>query len=142
MTTIAANTEISWLKFGITVVLTVCCALAVMIACAYAWVFIYSIAIYSSGDAHHYQDYAQFASPVAAVVTAFPVFYFVGRYWRKYGERAVLGALAAVMLNLSMDAVILTTVSDNTAYLVTMSILAAIGKIGGAYIGATDGRAD
>ena len=43
-----------------------------LVACAYLWVFIYSMLIYSGGDSAYYEAYAQVASPVVAVALAGP----------------------------------------------------------------------
>jgi hypothetical protein len=112
---------------------------AVMIGCAFAWVFLYSTLIFSGGDNAYYQAHAQVASPVVAVVTAGPIFFAMGRFMRRFGERALLLALCVVGVNLVFDAAIIASVSEEFVYITAMSVLSAAGKVGGAYGGAQGG---
>ena len=43
-----------------------------LVACAFLWVFIFSMAIDTGGDNAYYEAYAQVSSPVVAVVLAGP----------------------------------------------------------------------
>jgi hypothetical protein len=106
-----------------------------LVACAYLWVFIYATFIDSSGDAAYYEAYAQVASPVVAVVMAFPVFWLTGRVMRRYGAQARWAALAVVLVNLGVDAVVVATLALDVAYNVGMSLVAAAGKVAGAWVG-------
>ena len=106
-----------------------------MIACAFAWVFIYSVTIMTTGDAAYYEAYAQVASPVVAVTVALPIFFLVGRWMRRYGNRARRAALAVVGLNLALDVLVVSTMAVDLPYNVGMSALAAGLKIAGAILG-------
>ena len=70
-----------------------------MVACAFIWVFIYSTTIDTTGNEASYQAYAQDASPVVAVVVAFPIFFAMGRVFCRLGARATMAALIAVGIN-------------------------------------------
>lgn len=135
MTGSAAH-SISPYRFWGTIVGVFVVAMLIMIGCAYAWVVVYSVAINSSGDAAFYEAYARVASPIVAVVVSFPVFYCVGRYMRRFGQRALFGALSVVWINLAVDVLALGTVAEGLVFNVTMSAFAALGKILGAYSGA------
>ena len=123
------------LRLWVTIVLGFVVALGVMVACAYLWVFIYSVLINTTGDQAFYEAYAQTASPVVAVVTAFQVFYLLGRYMRRFGDRARFAALAAVGINLMVDALAVASVTQDLGYMVLMSVLSAAAKIAGALVG-------
>jgi hypothetical protein len=110
-----------------------------MIASAFLWVFIYSVAIHSGGDDAFYQAYAQVASPVVAVVMAGPIFWAMGRFMRRLGERAWSVARAVVILNLVIDGAVVATMAQDVPYNVGMSVLAACGKVAGAYFGSGAG---
>lgn len=129
----------SRLQLWIAVVGAFVVAMAVMIAAAYGWVFVYSVVINPSGDAAFYEAYARVASPVVAVALSFPVFYGVGRFMRRFGRQAVVAALSVVAINVALDVVALLTVAEDLGYNVLMSGLAALGKIFGAYRGARHG---
>ncbi len=132
------NSNPSMLKFWSTIVLAFVISLALMLAAAYLWVFIYSVVINNSGDQAFYEAYAKIASPVVAVAVSFPVFYWVGRYLRRFGSRALFAALAVVAINLLMDAAVLTSLTENLPDNLTISALSALGKISGAMTGARD----
>ena len=108
----------------------------VMVACAFAWVFIYSTLIDTSGDDAYYQEYAKVASPVVALVVAGPIFFAVGRFMRRFGERAVPLALSVVLLNLILDVVAVSTMAKDVPYNASMSAVVALVKLGAAYFGA------
>jgi len=110
-------------------------SLLFMVACAYLWVFVYSVLVDSSGDQAYYEAYARTASPVVAVVLSFPVFFYVGRYMRRFGSRATFAALAVVAINLLMDALVTASATDGAMHLVLMSGFAALGKLLGAWQG-------
>jgi len=109
---------------------------ALMIACAFAWVFVYSVLIHPGGDDAHYQAYAQVASPVVAVVMAGPIFWAMGRVMRRFGTLALRLAIAVVVVNLLADGSIVATLAEDVPYNAAMSMLAAAGKAGGAFLGA------
>ncbi len=136
-----AAAPVSNLQFWGAVAAAFVLSLLVMLACAYAWVYIYSVLIYSAGDQAYYEAYAQVASPVVAVTVAWPVFFAVGRFMRRFGRRALFAAMAVVVINLTMDAAVLLSVSRDAdgamAHLVLMSLFSALGKLGGAYFGAS-----
>ena len=106
-----------------------------MVGAAYFWVWVYSLLIHTGGDHAHYEAYAKVASPVVAVITAFPVFFLMGRYMRRFGERAVYAAGAVVALNLILDGLTLITVAEDLGYVGMMSALSMILKIAGAWAG-------
>ena len=106
-----------------------------MIACAYAWVFFYSVFVNSSADEAFYQAYAELASPFVAVIVAFPIFYLMGRFMRRYKELARFTALAVVVINLVIDSLIIILVAPDLGFILMMSVLSATGKISGAYLG-------
>lgn len=113
-------------------------SLVFLVTCAYGWVFIYSQVVHTGGDAAYYEAYAQVASPVVAVVLSFPVFYYVGRHMRRFGGQAVLAAMAVAGINIIMDALVVMSV-DAGAHLTVMSLIAAAGKLAGAYEGSRAG---
>ena len=51
-----------------------------LVACAYLWVFIYSMFIDTGGNNAYYEAYAQISSPVVAVLLAGPAFFVIGRF--------------------------------------------------------------
>ena len=85
--------------------------------------------------------YAQDASPVVAVVVAFPIFFAMGRVFCRLGARATMAALIAVGINLAIDFPIVLTTAEDLPYALIASVLAASGKIGGAYVGTRQARA-
>jgi hypothetical protein len=107
----------------------------VMIACAFAWVFVYSVLISPGGDEAFYQAFAKTASPIVAVVVAFPVFYAMGRFMRRYGEQARFAAVAVVGINLAIDFAAVGTMAVDVPYNVMMSFLSAVLKVAGAWFG-------
>ncbi|MGD8830868.1 MAG: hypothetical protein PVF57_09715 [Pseudomonadales bacterium] len=109
-----------------------------MVVCAYAWVYVYSVLIHTSGDQAYYEAYARTASPAVAVVLSFPVFYCVGRYMRRFANRAMMAALSVATINIVMDAFVATAQSEDSAYLLITSVLAAFGKLIGAWQGARE----
>ncbi len=108
----------------------------VMVAAAYFWVWIYATFVNDSGDHAFYEAYAQVASPVVAVLTAFPVFYAMGRFMRRFGDMALKMAGAVLILNISLDAMALITVANDVAYVAGMSAVSLIAKSAGTYFGA------
>ncbi len=108
---------------------------AVMIASAFAWVFIYSITIETGGDQAFYEAYAQDASPVVAVIMAFPMFYAMGYFMRRYGARARQAAIAVLAANLVLDAVVVSTMAVDLSYNLIMSVVAAALKTAGTWYG-------
>ena len=115
---------------------------AMMVAAAYLWVWVYSLLIHTGGDHAHYEAYARVASPVVAVITAFPVFFLMGRYMRRFGARALYAAAAVVALNLMLDGLTLITVAENLAYVGMMSALSMVLKIAGAWFGVRQRASD
>ena len=113
--------------------------LAVLVACAFLWVFIYSTFIDSSGDAAYYEAYAQRASPVVAVVLSAPVFYLMGNFMRRFGSAAMGLALTVVAINLVIDVAVLMTFATDLSHHVAMSALAALAKLTGAWFGVRTG---
>ncbi len=128
--------EVSSVRLWGTIIAGFVLTLAVLIAAAYLWVWIYSVAIFTGGDAAHYEAYAQVASPVVAVVLSFPVFYVMGRFMKRFGEKAMFAAMGVVGINLVMDVLAVSTMAEDMTFNVTMSVLSAAGKIAGAYFGA------
>ncbi len=110
--------------------------LVVLVACAYAWVYLYSVFIHTGGDQAHYEAYAKVASPIVAVIMVWPVFYFMGRFMRRFGNKALLVAMAVVGLNLLADIGAVASLAEDVGYNVAMSALSAVGKILAAYFGA------
>ena len=123
------------LKYFTTLVVAMLLCLITMVACAYLWVYLYSIFIHTTGDAAHYEAYAQVASPVVAVVTAPFVFYVMGRFMRRYGDGALKAALTVVALNLVLDVMAVMSVADDLTYHISMSALSLLGKLAGSYLG-------
>lgn len=107
----------------------------VMVASAILWVFIYSALINTGGDQAFYEAYAQVASPVVAVVVAGPVFFAMGRFLMRLGERARTVAIGVVVANLLVDFPLVIFSAEELGYNLIMSILAATGKIVGALYG-------
>lgn len=118
-----------------TIVLWFFITIGLMVAAAYLWVFLYSVFINSSGDQAFYEAYAQQASPVVAVLTAFPVFYMMGRYMCRFGERAFFAAAGVVLLHILMEVGVLASLDATFSYVVGFSIGSAILKVLGAYVG-------
>ena len=108
-----------------------------LVACAFLWVFIYSLVIYPGGENAHYEGYAQVSSPVVAVVLAGPVFFAIGRFMRRRWDQALKLAMATGLVNV-LVAVLLVMTSDmeDLTYQVSMMVLATIAMLTGAYIGA------
>ena len=109
--------------------------MALMVGAAYLWVFIYSITINSSGDQAFYEQYAQMASPVVAVVTAFPVFYLMGRMLVKQVHNAIAVAIGVLAVNLMLEVIVLASLEDTFAYVLPFSVGAGVLKLAGAYFG-------
>ena len=132
-----SSSHVSIIKLWASIILGFVISLVVMVACAYLWVFLYSMFINSAGDQAFYEAYAQVASPVVAVVVSFPVFFLLGRYMRRFGSKARFAAFAAVAINLIVDALAVAVVpaSADVGFMIAMSTLSALGKIGGAYVG-------
>ena len=114
--------------------------LAVLVAAAFVWVWIYSEFIHPGGDAAYYQAYARVASPVVAVVLAGPVFYAMAVLMRHFGSAATAMALSVVGLNLLTDAASLLAFDVDLGFNLGMSLLAAIAKVTGAWLGARPRR--
>lgn len=133
--TLAGRSSASALRFWTTVVGAFLVSLLVMVAGAYLWVFAYSVVLDTSGDQAYYEAYARTASPVVAVVLSFPVFFYVGRYMRRFGERATFAALSVVAINLVMDALVVAGTGNGLTHLTVMSLIAAAGKLTGAWQG-------
>ncbi len=108
-----------------------------LVACAFLWVFIYSMAIDTGGDNAYYEAYAQISSPVVAVVLAGPVFFAIGRFMRRRWDQALKLAIATALINV-LVAIALVTLSEIEAfaYQVSMMGLATITMLTGAYLGA------
>lgn len=128
------------LQLWVTVIAAYFVALAIMVASAYVWVYLYSVFVYAGGDAAYYEAYAQTAGPVVAVVVASPVFYAVGRFMCRFGERALFASLAVVFVNVLMDGLILLTISEHMTHHLLMSTFATLGKCAGAWAGVQGGR--
>ena len=105
-----------------------------MVGAAYLWVFIYSVAINPTGDQAFYEQYAQVASPVVAVVTAFPVFYWMGRSLRSRVERYTTVAAWIVVINLLMEIAVLAGLEETFSYVLPFSVAAGLLKVAGAYL--------
>ncbi len=108
-----------------------------LVACAYLWVFIYSMFINTGGNNAYYEAYAQISSPVVAVLLAGPAFFVIGRFMRRRWDQALKLAIATGLVNVIV-AVALVTLSeiDEFAYQVSMMGLATIAMLTGAYFGA------
>lgn len=106
-----------------------------MVGAAYLWVFIYSLVINSGGDQAYYEAYAQRASPVVAVITAFPVFFLMGKYMRRFEAGAFVAVAGVVILHILMEAIVLSTLNDTFAYVLGFSVAAMCLKIAGGYFG-------
>ena len=109
--------------------------IALMVGAAYLWVFLYSVFVNSSGDQAFYEQYAQVASPVVAVVTAFPVFFLMGRMLTKQVEHFVGIAFGVVAVNLLFEVLVLMSLEDTLLYVLPFSLGAGILKVLGAYFG-------
>lgn len=133
--TITESVAPSPLRFWTTIVAAFLVSLFVLVAAAYLWVFVYSTFIDWSTDQAYYEAYARSASPVVAVALSFPVFFYVGRYLRRFGGRATAAAMAVVGINLAMEVLVVATVGSGDAQLTAMSLLAAAGKLLGAWQG-------
>ncbi|MGE0624140.1 MAG: hypothetical protein AB7I04_05305 [Pseudomonadales bacterium] len=129
------DAAVTTLRFWTTIVLAFLASLFVMVACAYLWVFAYSVFIDPTGDQAYYEAYARTASPVVAVVLSFPVFFYVGRCMRRFAGRATTAALAVVAINLTMDVLVVSATGTDDTHLAVMSLLAAAGKLLGAWQG-------
>ncbi len=108
-----------------------------LVACAYLWVFIYSMLIYSGGDSAYYEAYAQVASPVVAVALAGPVFFAIGRAMRRrWSDQAQKLAIGAGVVNFVVSVpLVVTTVVDDLVYNLLMVVLATLAMLAGAYVG-------
>lgn len=73
------------------ILLAVLAAEALMIAAAFAWVAFYSYVMDTGHPSAYYQEYAQRASPMVALVLGLPAFYFV---CRKIAGRGIGKAMA------------------------------------------------
>lgn len=58
-------------------------AMIIMIASAFAWVFIYSLAIEPGQSHEFYQEYAQKASAIESIIFGIPFFFLLGRFVSK-----------------------------------------------------------
>ncbi len=101
--TIGSVATPSLVKTTLWILLATIITLVIMVACAYLWVYGYSAIIHTAGDAAFYEAYAQRASPVVAVLVAFPVFFVMGRFMRGLGARATMAALTVVAISLVLD---------------------------------------
>ena len=109
----------------------------VMVGCAFAWVFIYSVTLHTTGDAAYYEAYARTASPVVAVVMAFPVFFAAGRWLSRLGALSLAAALWVVGINLALDAAVIATAAFDPLYVGVLAAAAAVLKAVGAWLGST-----
>ncbi len=125
----------SLVKTTLWILLATIITLVIMVACAYLWVYVYSAFIHTTGDAAFYEAYAQRASPVVAVVVAFPVFFVMGRFMRGLGARATMAALTVVAISLVLDVASVATMASDPIYHGIASILSFIAKFAGAYFG-------
>ena len=103
--------------------------LVLMVGAAYLWVFGYSVAINPGGDGAYYEAYAQRASPVVAVVTAFPVFYLMGRAICRQTAHPLGVAAGVLLVNLLMEAAVLATLDETLSYVLPFSVAAGVLKI-------------
>ncbi|MEK6304569.1 MAG: hypothetical protein AABO41_28105 [Acidobacteriota bacterium] len=108
---------------------------AAMVISAFAWVAIYAYLIHPGEDAAYYENYAQVASPVVAVVVGMP-YWFFGCRWvtRKAGTRAVQMALWAWFIVFIID-VPLNFLGEPTVYNWVMVVIAHSTQLLGAYLG-------
>ncbi len=133
------DSEFSKTRLWATIVAAFLVTEIAMLACAYLWVFIYATFINTMHDGAFYTADAQVASPIVAVVVAFPIFFAMGRYMRRFGSQALFAAMAVVVINLALDGFILFVAAGDQipSYLtiLVMSLLSAAMKFGGAYVG-------
>jgi hypothetical protein len=109
---------------------------AALVVAAYLWVWLYSTFVDSGGDVAYYEAYARRASPLVAAILSGPVFYAMGRFMRRFGRAALGLAFAVVAVNLVLDVLLVATIAEDLRYNAALSGLAAVAKIGGAWIGA------
>ena len=126
--------ELSILKRCAIVILWFVITLGLMVAAAYLWVFIYSVFINNTGTPTFYEDYAQIASPIVAVCVALPIFYMMGRYMRRY-QAAITLVWSVLAIHIGMEILVQLSLQQPPTIVVICSILAAILKVLGAYLG-------
>ena len=110
--------------------------IVLMVGAAYLWVWIYATFITTGGDQAFYEAYAQKASPVVAVVTAFPVFFLMGRQMQRFADKALFASMAVVLMNALLEVITTLTMATDVGYLLPFSIGAFLLKVAGAYLGA------
>jgi hypothetical protein len=105
------------------------------IASAVAWVAFYSYVIHPGEDSSYYQEYAQVASPVVAVVVTGP-FWFFGCRWiaRKAGTSAIAMSLWVWVLVFLIDLPLMIVGRATGSAWVMFSIANSI-KLVAAYLG-------
>ena len=106
--------------------------IGIMVGASFAWVWFYSVAVNTTGDHQFYEAYAQTASPIVAVVTAFPVFYGMGAYLRRF-EQGIYVAMAVLLIHVLVELVVLLNI-PNPAALTPFSVGAAILKFAGTWL--------
>ncbi len=110
--------------------------IGVMVGAAYLWVWLYSVAIHTHGTQAFYEAYAQTASPVVAVATAFPVFYAMGVCLRRISN-AIKIATAVVVVHWLVEVFVLMSVA-NAVWLAPYAIASALLKAAGAWAALRD----
>ncbi len=113
-----------------------------LVACAYLWVFVYSLVFYSGGDNAYYEAYAQVSSPIAAVVLAGPTYFVIGLFMRRrFPDHALRLALAPAVVGFIVAMpLVIATVVDDFLYNVVMVLLSTLAALVGAYLGARPAR--
>lgn len=108
---------------------------ALLVAAAFAWVFLYSAFIHPGSDEAFYSAYAQRASPFVALVLAFPLFYWMGRSMGRFGDKALTAVFAVLGLNLALEVITTATMAVDPVYSGTLSAIVFVAKSAGAWFG-------
>ncbi|HKO97622.1 MAG TPA: hypothetical protein VJU86_11555 [Pyrinomonadaceae bacterium] len=106
-----------------------------LVLSAVAWVAIYSYLINPGHDQVYYENYAQFASPIVAIVVGIPYLFFACRWvGRKAGTRAVAMGLWVWFILFIID-VLLVLLVGGTAYIWAIVAISHVTKMLAAYFG-------
>ena len=111
-----------------------------MVALAFAWVFLYSLLINPGQDDAHYTAYAQIASPISALITGAPLYFLAARLIRgRIGDAAVSTALAMAALAVALDMGVTFSMASNDVQLWACLVNAPL-KVAALWFGARGTR--
>ncbi len=108
-------------------------AMALNVACAFLWVWLYSVAVAPGHDEAFYQAYAQDAAPISSLVAGAPILFAAGWLSGRRAERPILAGMLVGIIYAVIDLAILASVPNNIPAWIL--IVSATTKIGASALG-------